>query len=77
METEDSEEEKVNDSGVRSEIEERQDLENNNLATPIHLKGKVGSREASKVFGEDIKPRIKKKKVIKEIFRKEEEEELK
>ena len=74
METEDSEEEKVNDSGVRSEIEERQDLENNNLATPIHLKGKVGSRE---VFGEDIKPRIKKKKVIKEIFRKEEEEELK
>ena len=35
METEDSEEEKINDSGVGSEKEERQDLENNNLILPF------------------------------------------
>ena len=35
METEDSEEEKINDSGVGSEKEERQSLENNNLILPF------------------------------------------
>ena len=77
METEDSEEEKLNDSGVGSEKEERQDLENNNLAKPIHLKGKKErKREPDKVSGEELKPRIKKKKV-KRLSREGEEEELK
>ena len=34
-------------------------------------------REAGKVFGEDLKPRIKKKKDVRKISREEEEEELK
>ena len=43
MET--SEEDEVNDSGVRSEKEERQDVENNNLAKPKDLGGKEGKEE--------------------------------
>ena len=63
---------------TKPEKEERHDSENNNLATPSHLKGKRGrKREAEKVIGEEIKPRIKKKKVIKKISREEEGEELK
>ena len=78
METEDSGEEKINgeekvhDSGAGSE----KDLENNNLATPSPLKAKRGrKREAEKICGEEIKPRMKRKKVVKKISREEEEEE--
>ena len=72
----DSEEDEINDSGVGSEKEERQEGENNNFATPNYIKEKKGrKREAGKVFGEDLKPRIKKKKVVKKISREEEEEE--
>ena len=79
METEDkcqdSEvDEEVNDSGVGSEKEESKDIENNNFATPSDIKEKKGrKRDAGKVFGEDMKPRIKKKRV-KKISREEDEE---
>ena len=60
------EEDEVNNSGVWSEKEERQDFENNNLAKPSDLaKNKGRKREAEMVLGEDLKPRIKKKKVKK------------
>ena len=65
METDDKRqdsEDEVNDSGVGSEKEERQDVENNNLnlAKPSDVAEKKGRKmEAEKVLGEDLKPRIK------------------
>ena len=48
----DSEEDEVNNSGVWSEKEERQDFENYNLAKPSDLgKKKERKREAEKVLG--------------------------